>query len=853
MARNVVNFPKELNTTSWLSNANLKAYYRFVNGSELNDTTTNAHTLTAIGVPVQSIPKFGGAVGIGTSQAFSAVDGADFQPSGNFSISAWVRTTETTGSKWIFQSYAQPSKRAGTYLCIDSTPSAGTVKFLVGKNTGLVAGTDDKSISSTATVTNGAWHYVVATWDGTNINLYIDGASAATPVAAFAPVFAATNYVRVGCINTTGSNSAYFQGSLSEVLFFNGTALSLAQVQSLSANSINHISNAAILADANLKAIYLFADGAQLTDSTANAHTLTAIGTPTTLTTKFEGSVFLGNSSAYSAVDHADFQPTGNFTVGAWIKQPATGAYNVIFSTYSQNTNFAGVVFAIAATNRLTAFSGKNTGTTANVDYKSINADSVIADNTWHFAVLTWDGSYLRIYKDGVSDATAVSWANAPAYAATNYVRVGAQCNAGSNSSIFSGQLDDVFLLNGTALTDAQIAYLYNGRTVLTYPRTPGGGVYIPGAKSIEGATGDTARTTDGWIENEKYGWYAKETATAWSAEFDTAVTRTGTKTLKLSCTDTAGRVDADPAPSIALANLKKYCPVIKPSTSYTFSVYAKGTNVKNQQLRYIDCNVAGGLLTNSAVGNAYSGTFDWTLITFTVTSAATAFYAFISLRNALAGNISDIWFDVNSLTLTEVKTRTVLTYPRIPLGGVYIPGAKSIEASTGDTAATVPSWIEDQKYKWYVVPTPSASAEFDTAVTRTGTKTLKLSTSDATGKGYFVLDPNGIAGDNLQKYCVLIKPNTSYTVNLWVKTTTVAADSVYYTFREVDASGGTVVSNESAKLTGTNDWTLLSITATTGATTKYARFILRMNVAGDAQSSWFDVNSMTLIETAAA
>ena len=51
----------------------------------------------------------------------------------------------------------------------------------------------------------------------------------------------------------------------------------------------------------------------------------------------------------------------------------------------------------------------------------------------------------------------------------------------------------------------------------------------------IDSATGDIARTTNGWIEDEKYGFNFLASVGTSSAEFDTAITRTGSKTLKLS------------------------------------------------------------------------------------------------------------------------------------------------------------------------------------------------------------------------------------------------------------------------------------------------------------------------------
>ena len=451
------------------------AYYRFTDGALTTDSSAGGHTLTDIGVPVEGSPKFGtGAVGLGTSQAFSAVDGADFQPAGNFSISAWIRTTFTGDTQWIFQTWSQNTNIAGIRFQI---VAGGNLQLESGKNTGTTWNTDAKQASSTTSgINNGARHHVVGTYDGAKLHLYIDGAEDGTGTAwTNAAVFAATNYVRVGCRNNTGTNQFFFKGSLDEVSFFPSDALSLAQVQSLYAASITDGSNSAIKALAS--AVYLFEDGAQLTDSsTGGTHTLTAIGTPTTLTTKFGGSVFLGNSSAYSSVDHADFQPTGNFTVGAWIKTSNSATTQLIFSSFSNNTNFAGFYLYVNSSNKIGFVSGKNSGETVNVDYKAIASTNTVTDDNWHFVVATWDGSYLRLYKDGISDATEVAWANAPSYAATNYVRVGAySLTSTAITTPFLGQLDDVFLLKGRALSSTDIANLYG-----TYP-TSASSQYLKG------------------------------------------------------------------------------------------------------------------------------------------------------------------------------------------------------------------------------------------------------------------------------------------------------------------------------------------------------------------------------------
>jgi hypothetical protein len=467
--RQVLAYPKKIATTWAFAQSELKAYYQFENGAELTDSSPNSSTLTVIGVPVQATPRWGtGCVGLGTSQAFSAEDGADFRPAGNFSVSAWVRTTKTGVSQTIFASWSANTNWAGCALLLSTTNKISVYSAL---NTGITENTNWKRFTSTNTVTDGAWHHVVGTYDGAKLHVYIDGAEEGTGVEwTNASVFAETNYVRVGCQSTTSTTgSAFFQGCLDEVAFFPSDALSLAQVKSLYAKSITDTSNSAIKALAS--AVYLFNEGGQLVDSsTGGTHTLTAIGKPTTCTPKFGGSVFLGNSSAYSAVDADILKPTGAFSVGGWVKTTTTGIEENIIQSFSSNTNLAGWRLRINTGNTIVFNSGKNTGTVTGTDWQAITGNGVISvtDGNWHFVVGVWDGSYLRIYIDGIEAATPVAWANAPAYAATNYVRVGCRNTAGTNSTFILGQLDDIFLLNGTALTADEVNYIYTQRLKIT-------------------------------------------------------------------------------------------------------------------------------------------------------------------------------------------------------------------------------------------------------------------------------------------------------------------------------------------------------------------------------------------------
>lgn len=134
---------------------------------------------------------------------------------------------------------------------------------------------------------------------------------------------------------------------------------------------------------------------------------------------------------------------------------------------------------------------------------------------------------------------------------------------------------------------------------------------------------------------------------------------------------------------------------------------------------------------------------------------------------------------------------------------------------------------------------TAAAEVRFDPTTSRSGSGSLKLSSLDATGK---VVVSNGKSGSSpaaADLYPVL--PNTSYTFSEWVKTTNAATNSVFSDIRQYSGAISTVVTTSTTKLSGTNDWTLLTTTFTTNANTRYIQLLHRIEVAGNVSSAWFD------------
>ena len=212
----------------------VKAFYKLdeVSGNRFDGSSGGNHTAT----DVNTVGSAAGKINLGAlfvsanSEYFTIVDHTDLKPTGDFSISFWVkRDGIPAGQLYTFNSCSENANPAGfrTYI----HPSTGVINMLSGKNSGLVNDTDYAVCVGTTNVCDNSLHHIVFTSDGTNLKLYVDnGAAETTKGWAHAPVYAATNYVRIGDKCTDGTESLFHDGLVDELILWNGVALSQAEV-----------------------------------------------------------------------------------------------------------------------------------------------------------------------------------------------------------------------------------------------------------------------------------------------------------------------------------------------------------------------------------------------------------------------------------------------------------------------------------------------------------------------------------------------------------------------------------------------------------------------------------------------
>jgi len=151
----------------------------------------------------------GGAVVLdGANDYVSTTDQVTNNPQ-VFSVEVWVKTSDTDGNKII----GFEDTQTGTSSSFDRhlyVNTSGKVVWGIYDGSGTTA-------TSTTTVSDNAWHHIVGTYDGTNMEIYVDGSSEDTNTASYAQNY--SGYWRIGGYKLStwaGANDGYLAARIGE-------------------------------------------------------------------------------------------------------------------------------------------------------------------------------------------------------------------------------------------------------------------------------------------------------------------------------------------------------------------------------------------------------------------------------------------------------------------------------------------------------------------------------------------------------------------------------------------------------------------------------------------------------------
>lgn len=194
-------------------------------GTVASDSSGNGRNGTYSGSPGFSAASLLHS-GTGHSVTFSGAEKVDI-PYGS-----WLNTSTLTVEAFV--------KTTGAGIMsvwdLDANGSFGRVfqfRLNAGKVEFIIIGGTSQTVTSTATVNNGASHHIAATVDGSNVKLYIDGTLDTTVAQSLA--LATPGFDLLLGVNQSAGFTQYFVGQIDEAAYYAGTVLTASQIASRAA------------------------------------------------------------------------------------------------------------------------------------------------------------------------------------------------------------------------------------------------------------------------------------------------------------------------------------------------------------------------------------------------------------------------------------------------------------------------------------------------------------------------------------------------------------------------------------------------------------------------------------------
>jgi len=184
----------------------------------------------------------------------------------------------------------------------------------------IKSGASTSTVDSSVSVTDGKWHFMSATYDGTTMRIYVDGVQTGSGTSFSGNLPTQSGNVRVGAdYQSTPGN--FFTGSLDEVRIYN-RALSASEIQALYKSGAQKFT--APPTNLGLVGYWSMNEGTGTVagDGSGNGNRGILTGGPTWVDGKRGKAInFDGGDDYVNAGSAGNFERTNSFTVSLWIKR----------------------------------------------------------------------------------------------------------------------------------------------------------------------------------------------------------------------------------------------------------------------------------------------------------------------------------------------------------------------------------------------------------------------------------------------------------------------------------------------------------------------------------------------------
>jgi hypothetical protein len=372
-------------------------------------------------------------------------------------MSVWFKTSASQTSKYLLS-----FPRAATNNGFDINFNSQQIRSFLSGSSGSFS-----TLSSTFTYTDGNWHHVAVSYDGTSHKMYIDGVLTALNSVSYGTINNTTGMFYIGAFNVSGSSPvsgideidtnqvAVFDYALSDGgVSVNGTATG--QIAQLYGNGYS-LSNPMALPSTPI-AYY------PLGTSAWNGQYLAENNAIGDYVFDFDGSSYI-DCGAISVIPSAT-----QLSVSFWANTDSTSQNQVVFGDNSSTPIFSFEYWG--SINRMYFEYGSNL-------YAYLTLTSVVTAGSWHNVVLVYNASgasntdKIKIYVDGVDKSSSMSY-NGTIPSSLNANIGDFWIGNGQNyNSPFNGEMSNVQVFN-SALSGPEATTLYNyGSPIQTLANIP--------------------------------------------------------------------------------------------------------------------------------------------------------------------------------------------------------------------------------------------------------------------------------------------------------------------------------------------------------------------------------------------
>jgi len=410
-------------------------------GTSIIDTSGNNNTGTlgtGNSAPTWTQGKIGKAMNFdGNDYTSATLNGTNLT---DYSVNFWFKTDTVSGATGILQ-WA-------------NSLSSSTPMFYVHRNNASIDIYNSGAYSSTIPINSNTWYYFSAVYSAgsTTTTIYINGIPKTTFVRQQTFYNYATN------LYAGNGYNGFFDGQIDHVKIYNyartpaqiaydynkGGPVGWWKFDECQGNIAYDWSGIG-----NTGTIIIGASGTQNSLGTCQVGTSAAwtngVSGKTNSSLNLDGTddyVWIGNNSLFCP---------SNITVSSWFKAPSNSTGTII---RNRGSGF-GLSLASGTVNTYVyQATGSNLGTSTSTTY---------GNNLWHNAIMTYDGTAIKIYIDGILKNSQIGTGTGTIYCSGNALGIGR--DADYSGSYFNGQIDDVRIYN-YALTSEQVKQIYNGGAV---------------------------------------------------------------------------------------------------------------------------------------------------------------------------------------------------------------------------------------------------------------------------------------------------------------------------------------------------------------------------------------------------